>query len=164
MFESRFKFVDIASVAGAYRNIRQEIRPIANGRIRRWLPRGTNLDEISEADIQDIAMTLNLNTEAYDGGHLRFPEYGSTLYRPDTGEAVIFSCSLLHEAMPVTQGRRFALLTFFYGDAEAKIRAQDQQQVLFSGVSMGQISKQARSLPGNTAFGFQGDRAKKKKR
>ena len=37
MFESRFKFVDIASVAGAYRGIRQEIRPIANGRIRRKL-------------------------------------------------------------------------------------------------------------------------------
>lgn len=32
----------------------------ANGRIRRWLPRGTDLDEIGEADIQEIAMTLNL--------------------------------------------------------------------------------------------------------
>ena len=32
----------------------------ANGRIRRWLPRGTDLDEISEADIQEIAMTINL--------------------------------------------------------------------------------------------------------
>jgi IS30 family transposase len=32
----------------------------ANGRIRRWLPRGTNLDEINEADIQEIAMTTNL--------------------------------------------------------------------------------------------------------
>jgi IS30 family transposase len=32
----------------------------ANGRIRRWLPRGTNLDEFSEADIQEIAMTINL--------------------------------------------------------------------------------------------------------
>ena len=32
----------------------------ANGRIRRWLPRGTDLDEISEQDIQEIAMTLNL--------------------------------------------------------------------------------------------------------
>ncbi len=31
----------------------------ANGRIRRWLPRGTDLDEISEADIQEIAMTIN---------------------------------------------------------------------------------------------------------
>ena len=32
----------------------------ANGRIRRWLPRRTDLDEISEDDIQEIAMTLNL--------------------------------------------------------------------------------------------------------
>ena len=32
----------------------------ANGRIRRWLPRGTDLDEISEADIQEIAMTINM--------------------------------------------------------------------------------------------------------
>lgn len=29
-------------------------------RIRRWLPRGTDLDEISEQDIQEIAMTINL--------------------------------------------------------------------------------------------------------
>ncbi|PZV11799.1 MAG: bacteriocin transporter [Leptolyngbya sp.] len=111
-----------------------------------------------------FAMTLNLNAEDYDGGHLRFPEYGSTLYRPETGEVIIFSCALLHEAMPVTQGRRFALLTFFYGEADAKIRAHEQQQVLFSGASMGQASKQARSRPDNAAFGFQGDRTKKKKR
>lgn len=32
----------------------------ANGRIRRWLPRGTDLDAIDDQDIQDIAMTLNL--------------------------------------------------------------------------------------------------------
>lgn len=32
----------------------------ANGRIRRWLPRGTDLDAISEEDIQEIAMTINL--------------------------------------------------------------------------------------------------------
>ena len=32
----------------------------ANGRLRRWLPRRTDLDEISEDDIQEIAMTLNL--------------------------------------------------------------------------------------------------------
>jgi transposase, IS30 family len=32
----------------------------ANGRIRRWLPRGTDLDTISDDDIQEIAMTLNL--------------------------------------------------------------------------------------------------------
>ncbi len=32
----------------------------ANGRIRRWLPRGTDLEEIDEADIHEIAMTINL--------------------------------------------------------------------------------------------------------
>ena len=32
----------------------------ANGRIRRWLPRQTDLDELSDEDIQDVAMTINL--------------------------------------------------------------------------------------------------------
>lgn len=32
----------------------------ANGRLRRWLPRNTNLDEVSDEDIQEILMTYNL--------------------------------------------------------------------------------------------------------
>ncbi|MDP5360447.1 MAG: IS30 family transposase, partial [Paracoccaceae bacterium] len=32
----------------------------ANGRIRRWLPRQTDLDALTDEDIQDVAMTLNL--------------------------------------------------------------------------------------------------------
>lgn len=32
----------------------------ANGRIRRWLPRSTDLDELTDEDIQDVAMSLNL--------------------------------------------------------------------------------------------------------
>lgn len=67
-----------------------------------------------------FALTLNLNTGDYAGGHLRFPEYDDTaLYAPPAGGACVFSCSLLHEATDVTAGERFALLTFFYGDAEA---------------------------------------------
>ncbi len=31
-----------------------------NGRIRRWLPRSAELDDLTDEDIQDIAMTLNL--------------------------------------------------------------------------------------------------------
>ncbi|MCD8487191.1 redoxin domain-containing protein [Oscillatoria amoena NRMC-F 0135] len=69
-----------------------------------------------------FAMTINLNAGEYEGGYLRFPEYGPHLYRPDTGSAVVFSCSLLHEATDVTAGLRFALLTFFYGEREAQIR------------------------------------------
>ncbi len=57
-------------------------------------------------------MTLNLNTEDYVGGELVFPEYGPHKYRPESGGGVIFSCSLIHEALPVTSGRRFTLLTF----------------------------------------------------
>lgn len=32
----------------------------ANGRIRRWIPRRTDLGEISDAELQEIAMTINL--------------------------------------------------------------------------------------------------------
>ena len=57
-----------------------------------------------------FALTLNLNTGAYEGGELSFPEYGMHRYDPPTGAAILFSCSLLHEALPVRSGRRFTLL------------------------------------------------------
>ncbi len=60
-----------------------------------------------------FALTLNLNTGAYSGGCLRFPEFGAVLYEAPRGGAVVFSCSLLHEATPVTDGLRYALVTFF---------------------------------------------------
>ena len=63
---------------------------------------------------RQLAMSLNLNAGEYEGGSLRFPEYGPNLYMPETGCAVVFSCSLLHEAQAVTRGRRFALLSFFF--------------------------------------------------
>jgi len=78
-----------------------------------------------------FAMSLLLNDD-YEGGSLRFPEYGPHTYRPPAGGAVVFSCSLLHEATDVTVGRRFVLLTFFYGEAERKLRdeyARKQGQV-----------------------------------
>jgi hypothetical protein len=68
-----------------------------------------------------FAMSLNLN-EDYEGGEVRFPEYGPQLYRPPAGGALLFSCSLLHEAMEIRSGRRFVLLTFFFGAAPAKPR------------------------------------------
>lgn len=69
-----------------------------------------------------FAMTINLNAEEYEGGCLRFPEHAPHLYKPDTGDAIIFSCSTMHEATDVTSGRRFALLSFFYGDEDSKRR------------------------------------------
>jgi hypothetical protein len=72
-----------------------------------------------------FACTINLNADEFDGGELRFPEYGPQTYRAPTGGAVVFSCSLLHEAMPVTRGRRYAFLPFFYDDAGAALRQEN---------------------------------------
>jgi predicted 2-oxoglutarate/Fe(II)-dependent dioxygenase YbiX len=69
-----------------------------------------------------FAVTINLNTGEYEGGELCFPEFGPQTYVAPAGGAVVFSCSLLHEARPVTKGRRYATLPFLYDDAAAKIR------------------------------------------
>jgi predicted 2-oxoglutarate/Fe(II)-dependent dioxygenase YbiX/peroxiredoxin len=68
-----------------------------------------------------FAVSINLNDD-FEGGDLRFPEFGSRTYRPPLGGAVVFSCSLLHEATPVTRGVRYATLPFLYDDAAAEIR------------------------------------------
>ena len=66
-----------------------------------------------------FALSLNLNA-GYKGGFLRFPEYGPHLYCPDAGSALVFSCSHLHEVMEMTQGRRFALLSFLFGEGDVR--------------------------------------------
>ena len=75
-------------------------------------PHRDNYDEVGG---RRFAMTLNLNSGEYEGGELRFPEYGPDLYRPDSGDAVVFSCYHVHEVLPLTAGRRYVLLAFFYG-------------------------------------------------
>jgi peroxiredoxin/predicted 2-oxoglutarate/Fe(II)-dependent dioxygenase YbiX len=72
-----------------------------------------------------FAVSLNLNTGEFDGGLLRFPEFGNHLYAPPAGGAVVFSCSLLHEATPVTKGLRYAFLPFLYDEAAAKVRIEN---------------------------------------
>ena len=68
-----------------------------------------------------FAVTINLN-EDYEGGYLCFPEFGHQTYRTPPGDAIVFSCSLLHEAMPVTRNRRYAFLSFFYDERSQQIR------------------------------------------
>nr|MDZ8129257.1 2OG-Fe(II) oxygenase [Nostoc sp. DedQUE07] len=68
-----------------------------------------------------LSMTINLNAGEYEGGYLRFPEYGTDLYQPETGCAAIFSSSLLHEVTDITKGRRFALVSFFFSEKEAQL-------------------------------------------
>lgn len=69
-----------------------------------------------------FAVTINLNADEFEGGELRFPEYGKRSWRAPTGGAVVFSCSLLHQALPVTAGRRYAFLPFLYDEEAARQR------------------------------------------
>ena len=73
-----------------------------------------------------FAVTINLNDD-FDGGELRFPEFGTRTYRPAPGGAIVFGCGLLHEATPVTRGRRYAFLPFLYDDAAAAQREANNQ-------------------------------------
>lgn len=59
-----------------------------------------------------FALSVNLNND-FEGGELLFPEYNDQPYKAPAGSGVIFSASALHEASPVTKGRRYCLLTFF---------------------------------------------------
>jgi hypothetical protein len=64
-----------------------------------------------------FAVTINLNAEDYEGAELRFPEFSDQLYKPASGTAIVFSCSLLHEVVDMRAGSRFAMLAFLFGDS-----------------------------------------------
>lgn len=68
-----------------------------------------------------FAVSMNLNKD-YDGCDLIFPEFGRRVYRAPPGGAVVFSCGALHQVTPVTRGRRYAFLSFLYGEADAALR------------------------------------------
>ncbi|HEY3812195.1 MAG TPA: 2OG-Fe(II) oxygenase [Caulobacteraceae bacterium] len=76
-----------------------------------------------------FAVSLNLNAEDYDGGDLRFPEFGRRLYRPPTGGAAVFCCTLLHEVTPVTHGVRYVFVPFLYDADGVRIREANLSQV-----------------------------------
>jgi predicted 2-oxoglutarate/Fe(II)-dependent dioxygenase YbiX/peroxiredoxin len=81
-------------------------------------------NESASTSDRRFALTLNLNTGDYEGGELVFPEYGPHRYAPPAGGAIVFSCSLLHEALPVTKGRRFTLLSFLSAPARSAVAPQ----------------------------------------
>lgn len=72
----------------------------------------------ANTDHRSFAISINLNDD-YVGGELVFPEYGRMRYRPPACGAVIFSSALLHEALDVSEGRRFGIFSFFSDKAGA---------------------------------------------
>lgn len=60
-----------------------------------------------------FALSLGLGS-AYRGGRLVFPEFNDDGLRLETGQAAVFSASLLHAVTPVTHGTRYALVSFLW--------------------------------------------------
>ncbi|MDB5428472.1 MAG: hypothetical protein JWP23_3582 [Phenylobacterium sp.] len=75
-----------------------------------------------------FAVSINLNDD-FEGGDLRFPEFGPRMYRPPVGGATVFGCNLLHEATPVTRGERFVYVPFLYDQEGARIRRANLARV-----------------------------------
>ncbi len=51
-----------------------------------------------------------------------YPEFGRKTYRPSEGGALVFSCGALHQATPVTKGKRYAFLASMYGEEDVAKR------------------------------------------
>lgn len=77
-----------------------------------------------------FAVSLFLNTGDYEGGYLKFPEFGSGHFVAPAGGAVVFSCSLLHQATRVTKGKRYMFLPFLYDEASELIRQNSASQIV----------------------------------
>jgi predicted 2-oxoglutarate/Fe(II)-dependent dioxygenase YbiX len=75
-----------------------------------------------------FACSINLNDD-FEGGDLRFAEFGAATYRPPLGGAVVFSCALMHEARPVKRGRRYAFLPFLHDEAGAAVLAAYEARI-----------------------------------
>jgi predicted 2-oxoglutarate/Fe(II)-dependent dioxygenase YbiX/peroxiredoxin len=73
---------------------------------------GLHRDNLRNRNRRRFASSLNLNDD-FEGGGLYFPEYSPHGYHMRTGTACVFSCALLHRALPVTRGRRWVLTSFF---------------------------------------------------
>lgn len=77
-----------------------------------------------------FAVSINLNTGDYEGGEVRFPEFGPRRYSPPIGGAAVFGCGLLHEVTPVTSGVRYTLVPFLYDDEGEAMRAASLSRVV----------------------------------
>ena len=59
--------------------------------------------------------------DGFEGGGVTFPEVRAAPIQSSAGGAVVFPCSLLHEVLPVTQGKRYVFLPFLYDEAAMRI-------------------------------------------
>jgi predicted 2-oxoglutarate/Fe(II)-dependent dioxygenase YbiX len=83
-------------------------------------------DNLKPMDHRQFTLAINLNAEDYEGGDLRFPEFGTPTYRPPTGGAIVFASSLLHEVTLLSSGRRYVLVAFFVDRRSPELPADER--------------------------------------
>jgi predicted 2-oxoglutarate/Fe(II)-dependent dioxygenase YbiX len=102
-----------------------------------WFRRHRDNTTPFAADRQ-FAISLSLNSpQHHDGGQVRFPELGRQRYPPNAGAALVFFCSLLHEPVSVTRGRRFGAFAFLHDeshDVQKRRMLAEQQARSLGGV------------------------------
>lgn len=76
-----------------------------------------------------ISINLTLNSDGFEGGFIRLPEFGQHNYRCPPGGGIIFSVALLHEITPVLTGDRYVLVTHLHDDAGEAQRQALQGQI-----------------------------------
>ncbi|RKQ51781.1 PKHD-type hydroxylase [Roseivirga pacifica] len=76
----------------------------------------------------DVGMTLFLSPpESYEGGELEvITEAGIKLFKPAAGSAVIYPTTRLHQVLPVTNGKRMAVVTWM----QCAIRNPGQREII----------------------------------
>jgi peroxiredoxin/predicted 2-oxoglutarate/Fe(II)-dependent dioxygenase YbiX len=74
-----------------------------------------------------FSITIALNADNHTGGHLRFPEFGPQIYQIPVGCAIVHSCGLLHEVLPVREGHRYVYIPVVYDEAGAARRAENSK-------------------------------------
>jgi predicted 2-oxoglutarate/Fe(II)-dependent dioxygenase YbiX len=87
----------------------------------RFRPHRDNMPPLQQ---RQFTVVINLN-EDYEGGELRFPEYGTRTYRAPAGGAIVFASSLLHEVTLLTRGRRYVMISFFVDAPATESRFED---------------------------------------
>jgi predicted 2-oxoglutarate/Fe(II)-dependent dioxygenase YbiX len=85
-------------------------------------------DNLAPLQHRQFTLTINLNAEDYEGGNLRFPEFGTDSYRAPTGGAIVFASSLLHEVTLLTRGQRYVMVAFFVDMTGLGGRIEDRQR------------------------------------
>lgn len=74
-----------------------------------------------------IVIALNAPDE-YKGGEICFPEYSLGLYKPQLGQAMVYSTFLLQEILPVMSGQAVMLTSYFF-DEQSNVFNTTKQQI-----------------------------------